>query len=76
MSAHNGTDKAQSETVSRSCAASLEPNKPVEHDFSIRFGNSRTSIGYFEDGLCFTVEDADLNLPSARIFERVVEQVG
>ena len=71
--AHNGTDKAQSETVSRSGAASFEADEPVEHGLSIRVGNTLTAIGHFEDSLFFTAEDADLNLAAARIFEGVVE---
>jgi len=76
MSAHDGADKAQSQTVSRSRAASFEADKPVEHGLSIGVGNTLTAIGDFENSLFFTVEDPDLDLAAARIFERVVEQIG
>jgi len=73
---HNGTDKAQSETVSRCGAAWFKADKPVEHSLSIRIGNTLTAIGHFENSLSLTVEDADLDLAAARIFECVVEKIG
>ena len=76
MAPHDGPDETESEAVSRSAAAALETDKPVEHGLSIGFRNTQAAVGYLKNGAAIAAQNSDLNFAAAGIFEPIVEQIG